>query len=134
MAQPSSPFSREEKKARTKVAREVLRKHFSSLINSLSVEDVLPTLFSQGIITNYEHQSIKSKSTSFDKAESLLNCLRKKSYHEFEVFCKVLGSSIAQDEASELVEDYHQGLLGESISVEQPFIYKRRKQLSQDEG
>ena len=123
-----SKLSREGRKQKTVVAKSIIRRYYPSLITSIPVDDVLPLLYSKGVVTEYEKQEITSKPTSYKKAESLLDSLLKKSFQEFEIFCEVLRSfpvHVLQEKAKDL---FHQGLLKKSIAVE------KKKQYSGDQG
>ena len=135
MAKDFAPISRKERKFKTEIAQNVLQRQYSSLIEILSVEDILPKLFSNGIISAYEKQTIESQPTPYKKAGTLLDSLHKKSFHEFEMFCDIIGAShvkYLQGISKDLLDDYHQGL-GRSVTLELP-IKKEGKRFSKEEG
>ena len=71
-------------------ARETIRKYFAEIERKVSVEDILPKLFSRKVIGEYEKQEIVAGKTPYQKSHTLADCLTRKSGRQFEDFCRIL--------------------------------------------
>ena len=78
---------------KTRAAHETVRKNYIQLESKISVEDVLPKMFSKKIIGEYERQMIQAGRTQLEKSRTLADCLLRKSGRQFEEFCRILEST-----------------------------------------
>ena len=55
----------------TKAALEVIRKNYTELQRKISIEDILPALFAQKIIGQFEMQEIRAGTTRLQRSQTL---------------------------------------------------------------
>ena len=72
----------------------VLRKNYTELQRRLNAEDLVPKLFAQRLIGDYEMQEIQAGKTQLQKSQTLVNSLLRKSGKQFEKFCRVLEETL----------------------------------------
>ena len=90
-------------------ARETIRKNYSKLGSKISVEDVVPKLYSQRIIGEYERQEIQAGKTQLQRSQMLVDCLLRKSGKQFEQFCHILeGTRVFTEFARSLRSQYEE--------------------------
>ena len=71
-------------------ARETIRKNYAKIGREVSVESILPQLFSRNVIGEYEKQGIEAGKTQFQKSHTLADSMTRKSGKQFEEFCCIL--------------------------------------------
>jgi len=89
---PSSKVSAADRSPRTTSQHsEILRKHYSELVNSMDADHgLLADLYSSGVIGLREMESVRAERTSFDRNEYLIKILMRKSEKNFAKFVEVL--------------------------------------------
>jgi len=92
---------------------EILRKHYSELVNSIDPDSgLLSDLFTAKVINSREMESIRTEKTFYDRNEYLIKVLSRKSDKDFMKFVEVLDK-----EQSHIADILHSSLPSENQSA-----------------
>jgi hypothetical protein len=112
MSRKSKPRTKDDSEIRTRVAHDVIRSHYDTLMKRLPGKDLVPRMFSEKLISEYEKQVIDAEPTNYKKNEHILSALERRSGKQFEVFLKSLQRlRVAEDLVTTLTDAYHQGII-----------------------
>ena len=111
----------EENELRTEAAHKTIRANYDKLTSRLPGKDLIPKLFAQRILGDFEKQEIDAVTTSYQRNQLILSALEKRNWKQFQTFLQILKKSgVAQDLVDKLQDDFHVNVLeaGGTISGE----------------
>ena len=81
---------------------EVLQRNYSILYQAISADDIVPSLFTNKLITSAEMEKINSESSGGAKNTVLLTALRRRP-RPFHQFCEILSTTPGQEDLAKLL-------------------------------
>ena len=123
----------DENELRTEAAHKTIRANYDKLTSRLPGKDLIPKLFAQRILGDFEKQEIDAVPTSYKRNQLILGALEKRNWEQFQKFLQILKKSgVAQDLVDKLQNDFHANVLeaggtipgeGEAHSTNQTLDY-----------
>ena len=101
-----------ENELRTEAAHKTIRANYDKLTSRLPGKDLIPKLFANRILGDFEKQEIDAVPTSYKRNQLILNALEKRNWEQFQTFLLILKKSgVAQDLVDKLQDDFHEKIL-----------------------
>ena len=102
----------DENELRTEAAHKTIRANYDKLTSRLPGKDLIPKLFANRILGDFEKQEIDAVPTSYKRNQLILNALEKRNWEQFQTFLLILKKSgVAQDLVDKLQDDFHEKIL-----------------------
>ena len=101
-----------ENELRTEAAHKTIWANYDKLTSRLPGKDLIPKLFAQRILGDFEKQEIDAVPTSYWRNQLILDALKKRNWKQFQTFLQILKKSgVAQDLVDKLQSDFHVNVL-----------------------
>ena len=102
----------DENDLRTEAAHKTIRANYDKLTSRLPGKDLIPKLFAQRILGDFEKQEIDAVPTSYKRNQLILGALEKRNWEQFQKFLQILKKSgVAQDLVDKLQSDFQANVL-----------------------
>ena len=101
-----------ENELRTEAAHKTIRANYDKLTSRLPGKDLIPKLFANRILGDFEKQEIDAVPTSYKRNQLILNALEKRNWEQFQTFLLILKKSgVAQDLVDKLQDDFYEKIV-----------------------